>query len=47
MYSWIDITNFTVAISGLLLAILGLFVNLITPYAERWNRRFYMVFFRS
>ena len=33
------------AISGLLLAILGLFVHLITPYAERWNRRFYMVFF--
>ena len=45
MYTWTDIINFTVAISGLLLAILGLFLNLITPYAERWNRRFYMVFF--
>ena len=45
MSNWTDITNFTVAISGLLLAILGLVLNLITPYAERWNRRFYMVFF--
>ena len=45
MLTWIDITNFAVAISGLLLAALGLFLNLITPYAEQWNRRFYMVFF--
>ena len=45
MYNWVDITNFTVAISGLLLAVLGVFINLITPYAEKWNRRFYMVFF--
>lgn len=45
MLTWIDITNFTVAISGLLLAALGLFMNLVTPYAEKWNRRFYMVFF--
>ena len=45
MYNWIDLINFTVAISGLLLAILGLFFNLITPYSERWNRNFYMVFF--
>ncbi len=45
MHNWVDVTNFTVAINGLLLAILGLFLNLITPYAERWNRRFYMIFF--
>lgn len=45
MNNWIDITNFTVAISGLLLAILGFFINLITPYAERWNRNFYKIFF--
>ena len=45
MYNWIDITNFTVAISGLLLAILGLVLNLNTPFSERWNHRFYIVFF--
>ena len=45
MTNWIDLTNFAAAISGLLLAILGLFLNLITPYAEGWNRKFYKVFF--
>lgn len=45
MGNWVAIVNFTAAVSGLILALLGCVLNLITPYAETWNRRFYLVFF--
>lgn len=45
MMDWIDLCNFAVAIGGLMVVLMGLLLTLITPYLERWYRRFFLCFF--
>ena len=45
LMSWIDLINFAVAIGGMMVVLMGLNLTLVTPYMERWNRRFFLVLF--
>ncbi len=45
MTSWIDITNFAVAVGGTVIALLGLLLNLSLHYMETHTRRFFTVLF--
>ncbi|MBR1701199.1 MAG: histidine kinase [Lachnospiraceae bacterium] len=45
MTNWIDLVNFAVAVGGLIIVLMGFILALITPYMEKWSRRFFLVFF--
>jgi len=45
MNNAIDLVNFSVAVTGLVIVLLGLFFTLAVPYLETWTRRFFVVLF--
>ncbi len=45
MNSWIDLTNFGIAVAGLMVALLGLLMSIFSHYQEKWNRRFFVILF--
>lgn len=45
MTNWIDLTNFGIVCAGLIVAIIGLILNMASPYMEKVSRGFFMVFF--
>ena len=45
MMNWIDLIDFAVAIGGLMVALMGFILTLITPHMEKWCQRFFLVFF--
>ena len=45
MTDCIDLMNYGVVCAGLIVAIIGLFLTLSTPYMEKTNRRFFKIFF--
>ena len=45
MINAIDLVNFSVAVTGLVIVLLGLFFTLVVPYLEAWSRRFFIVLF--
>ncbi|MBQ7707071.1 MAG: histidine kinase [Lachnospiraceae bacterium] len=45
MTDWMDLTNFTIAFGGLMVGILGLFLALISPYAHKQQKKFFVVLF--
>ena len=46
MTHMIDLINYTVAVAGLIVALMGLILNLFTSaYLDRWSRRFFTLFF--
>ena len=45
MNGWIDLTNYGIAVSGLMVVLLGLLMSVFSRYQEKWNRRFFVVLF--
>ena len=45
MTNVIDLVNFSVAVTGLVIVLLGLFFTLAVSYLEPWTRRFFVVLF--
>ena len=45
MTDWIDLTNFGIVCSGLIVAIIGLILTMASPYMEKVSRGFFMEFF--
>ena len=45
MTNVIDLANFSVAVTGLVIVLLGLFFTLAVSYLEPWTRRFFVVLF--
>ena len=45
MINAIDLVNFSVAVTGLVIVLLGLFFTLTVSYLETWTRRFFIVLF--
>ena len=43
MMDWIDLIDFAVAIGGLMIVLMGHILTVISPYLEKWNRRFLKV----
>ena len=42
---WIELVNFAAASSGLIIALIGFFFNIFFPHLDRWNRKFFTLFF--
>lgn len=45
MICWIDAFYFSMISAALLLSLLGLWVTVIVPGIDRWNRRFFLSYF--
>lgn len=45
MNGWIDLTNFGIAVSGMMVVLLGLLMSVFSRYQEKWNRRFFVLLF--
>lgn len=45
MNGWIDLTNYGIAVSGLMVVLLGLLMSIFGRYQEKWNRRFFILLF--
>ena len=45
MNSWIDFTNYGIAVSGLMVVLLGLLMSIFSRYQEKWTRRFFIILF--
>ncbi len=45
MNGWIDLTNFGIAVSGMMVVLLGLLMSVFGRYQEKWNRRFFVLLF--
>ena len=45
MTNVIDLVNFSVAVTGLVIVLLGLFFTLAVSYLEPWTRRFFVILF--
>ena len=45
MTNWIDITNFGLAVAGLMVALLGLIMTVFSRYQAQWSRRFFLLLF--
>ena len=44
MNNWIDLTNYGIAVAGMMVALLGLLMSIFSRYQEKWNRRFFVIF---
>lgn len=45
MNNWIDLTNYGIAVAGMMVALLGLLMSIFSRYQEEWNRRFFVILF--
>ena len=45
MNNWIDLTNYGIAVAGMMVALLGLLMSIFSRYQEKWNRRFFVILF--
>lgn len=45
MSNWIDLTNFAIAVGGLVVAVLGLSLVIISPYILGFQKKYFTVFF--
>ena len=45
MSGWIDLTNYGIAVAGLMVVLLGLLMSIFSRYQEKWTRRFYIILF--
>ena len=45
MTDWMDLTNYAVVSASLIIAILGLIVNLSLTYMDRWSKHFFTILF--
>ncbi|MBQ8913570.1 MAG: hypothetical protein IJ054_05955, partial [Lachnospiraceae bacterium] len=45
MNNWIDLTNFAIAVGGLVVAILGLSLVIISPYISGFQKKYFTMFF--
>ena len=45
MNNWIDLTNFAIAVGGLVVAVLGLSLVIISPYISVFQKKYFTVFF--
>ena len=45
MNNWIDLTNYGIAVAGLMLVMMGLLMSFCSRYQEKWNQRFFIILF--
>ena len=45
MNGWIDLTNYGIAIAGMMVVLLGLLMSVFSRHQEKWNRRFFVILF--
>ncbi len=45
MIYWIDLTNYGIAVDGLMVVLLGLLMSIFSRYQEKWDRRFFVILF--
>ncbi len=45
MSGWIDLTNYGIAVAGLMVVLLGLLMSIFSRYQEKWTRRFFIILF--
>lgn len=45
MNSWIDLTNYGIAVSGLMVVLPGLLMSIFSRYLEKWNRSFFVILY--
>ena len=45
MNDWIDLANYGIAVSGLMVVLLGLLMSIFGRYLEKWNRSFFVILF--
>ena len=45
MNSWIDLTNFGIAVAGMMVVLSGLLMSILSRYQEKWNRKYFIRLF--
>ena len=45
MNGWIDLTNYAIAVAGMMVVTLGLFMSIFSRYQEKWSRSFFVILF--
>ncbi len=45
MNDWIDFTNYSTAVAGMMVVLLGLLMSIFSRYQEKWNRSFFVILF--
>ncbi len=45
MNGWIDLTNYGIAVAGMMVVLLGLLMSVFSRHQEEWNRRFFIIQF--
>ena len=45
MNSWIDLTNYGIAVAGMMVVLLVLLMSVFSRYQEKWNKRFFIILF--
>ena len=45
MDNWIDLTNYGIAVAGLMVVLMGLIMSIFSRYQEEWDRKFFIILF--
>lgn len=45
MDNWIDLTNYGIAVAGLMVVLMGLIMSIFSRYQEKWNQIFFIRLF--